>query len=444
MDAVSPEADVEHYGAFIPLSRQAVVKHLTARAGEGEDAADFARLAVALHALRHRQYLDLGERVRACYLPFSPDRDTVRALPLGPNDRLARREELAGIVGRLLRRANYVALSEDDINRIITSNQPWSLRVSVDLSEYEHFGLHYRDVYEETHSFRRSDLFYLKRETVTIRSFRRLFLFLKLKPADTRAEELMREKGVSRKRAERMVERRRRFLPKGASSDFIYVKIFKDIPEYDVQILFPNRKVEFRPFDKVKFGVTAGGGTLFGIFSTTGKLAAATSPFAMAGAMAGFIGLIARQVKSFFSHRTKYMAELAQKLFFHNLANNRAALALMLDRAEEEEFKEDLFALAFLAGRTVDESELGTAKAAIERALARDYRVGVDFEIDDALARLEADGIVGRTAEGAVAVPAIPLAAERVHRKLDALDEWEIDRARTEADPADTAREETV
>ncbi len=451
MDAVAPSTPkdpaggtgpVEHYGRFIPLTRDAAIAHVLDRAGAEADV--LALLAVRLHELRHRQYLALARRLRRCYLPFSPDRDTIRGATLPAEERHARESEFAGIVGDLLKRANYVSLCEADINRIITASEPFSLRVSVDLSEYAFFALHYRDEYTETTEYRRPDRLYLVKARKEVACFRRLFLFLKLKDEEERVREVMAERRVPERRARRLVARKRRFLPKGASSDFVYVKLFRDLPEHDVQILFPNREVRFRPFDKLKFGVTAGGGTAFGLFSTTGKLAAATSPFAVAGAMAGLVALVARQVTSFFNHRTRYMAELAQKLFFHNLANNRAALALMLDRAEEEEFKEDLFAIAALAGRTVDGTGIAAAKAAVERDLLSTHRAAVDFEIDDALARLERDGLLDRTDDGRILVPPAGQILTRVDAANGAFIRGSAAEAAAGTDPADRIAEETV
>jgi hypothetical protein len=105
---------------------------------------------------------------------------------------------------------------------------------------------------------------------------------------------------------------------------------------------------------------------------------------------------VGRQVTKFFNHHTAYMAELSQKLFFHALASNRAALSLLLDRAEEEDVKEDLFTLIVLAGRSLEEGDIPAAKAEIEALLLSHFRAGVDFELQESLGRLSADGSVRR------------------------------------------------
>lgn len=112
-------------------------------------------------------------------------------------------------------------------------------------------------------------------------------------------------------------------------------------------MLFPNTRISFRPFDKLKLCVTAGGGTAAGVAGTATKILAATNPFALAIALAGLSAVIFRQVMGFFNTRNRYMMMLAQNLYFCSLANNRGALTLIVDSAEEEDVKEDMLPYAF-------------------------------------------------------------------------------------------------
>ena len=103
--------------------------------------------------------------------------------------------------------------------------------------------------------------------------FQRLFLLFKLKPFDVRVREVMREQKIDRKEAEKIVRALRGLLPATVNSDYIYIKLFKNMPRSDVEMIFPNTKVRFRLFDKIKFGVTAGSGLGMGVFGTVGKIA---------------------------------------------------------------------------------------------------------------------------------------------------------------------------
>ncbi|MCF3933548.1 DUF3754 domain-containing protein [Acuticoccus sp. M5D2P5] len=413
MDATTRRSSARPVSRYIPLTRRAVIATLCQTLGSEAEKACFAEIALRLQRHRGHGYRLLAEEIRRCYLPFSPDRDTMQIREFADEDRKAMGDRLAGLVRHLLQRANYVRLSNDDLTEMLSARSPYSLRIEVDLSEYDVMHVFVRDHYDETRTARRPEWAYLLKETYDVRIYRRLFVFLKLKSNEVRAAEIAEAEGISEDKALKTVEKRRRQLPPDTKSEHIYVKVFKDMPRHDLQILFPLRRVQFRPFDKIKFYATAGGGTVFGIVSTTGKVLAATNPLAAVGALIGFIGLLGRQISTFFNQRTRYMMELSQKLFFHNLANNRAALALLLDRAEEEDVKEDLIALFFNAGKTVPEGEIATRKRAICEMIAARYDVEVDFDFEDSLSRLVEDGLVTRE-NGVVTFPTLEECAERL------------------------------
>jgi len=379
---------------FIPLTRHAVMVDLCEDIEGPDDTDYFAHAAVELERHRAHDYRVKAGQIRRLYLPFSPDADTIKVADLGPGAAARAERELAAMVRHLLNRANYSPIPNDELTAILSAQSPYSLRIEVDLEEYDLLHVFARDIYVAERSVRRPETLYILKAQFKTRVYRRLFVALKLKTDEKRAQEIAIRDGISEKKAMRHVKRRRKALPQDTKAECIYVKVFKDMPEHDLQILFPLRQVQFRPFDRLKFFATATGGTAFGIFSTTGKVLAATNPVTAVGALVGFIGLLARQITQFFNQRNRYMMELAQKLFFHNLANNRAALALLLDRAEEEDVKEDLIALYFLRGETVARSELPQKKAMIEKVIAERYGVRVDFELGDALSRLLEDGAV--------------------------------------------------
>ena len=65
-------------------------------------------------------------------------------------------------------------------------------------------------------------------------SFWRVLLF-KLKPFDVRVREIMREKKIEKKEAEKVLRRLRGLLPATVSSDYVYIKLFKNMPRSDVE-----------------------------------------------------------------------------------------------------------------------------------------------------------------------------------------------------------------
>jgi hypothetical protein len=60
----------------------------------------------------------------------------------------------------------------------------------------------------------------------------------------------------------------------------------------------------------------------------------------------GFVGI--RALTVYKNRRNAYLADLNRLLYFKNVANNRGLLALLVDRAEDESFKEALLTYTFL------------------------------------------------------------------------------------------------
>jgi hypothetical protein len=161
-----------------------------------------------------------------------------------------------------------------------------------------------------------------------------------------------------------------------------------------------------------------------GLFGTAGKIALATNPYTMAGAVAGLGGIALRQATNFLNQRTRYMVVLAQNLYFHAMADNRGVMSLLADRAAEEDLKEEMLLYWALGRERANIAELGRIDAAIEQHLARTLGIDVDFDVGDALRRLKRDGIVTELEDGTLETLPPREAALRIDRLWDAcLDE---------------------
>jgi hypothetical protein len=63
------------------------------------------------------------------------------------------------------------------------------------------------------------------------------------------------------------------------------------------------------------------------------------------------------------NRRNAYLVELSKMLYFKNIANNRGLLALLVDRAEDELFKEALLTYTFLlTNRAPSVMQLGSTE----------------------------------------------------------------------------------
>jgi hypothetical protein len=230
--------------------------------------------------------------------------------------------------------------------------------------------------------------------------FQRLCILLTLQPFDVRVAEVMREEKVDKKEAEGRVRRLRKLLPDTVSSDYVYVKLFKNMPRSDVEMIFPNTKVRFRMFDKIKFGVTASSGVGMGVVGTASKIAIASNPYTLFAALVGLGGVAVRQASAFINQRNRYMVVMARNLYFHSMADNRGVMTLLADRAAEEDIKEEMLLYSVVAKERVNIRDLESTDEAIERYLEQTFGIDVNFDVEDALTRLKQDGIVEELADG--------------------------------------------
>jgi hypothetical protein len=225
--------------------------------------------------------------------------------------------------------------------------------------------------------------------------------------------DLMEKQKLDRKKAESLVRRERKLLPDTVSSDYVYIKLFKNMPRSDVEMIFPNTKVRFRLFDKLKFGVTASSGVGMGVMGAISKLALLSNPYTLAATVAGLGGIALRQASNFMNQRTRYMVVLAQNLYFHAMADNRGVMTLLADRAAEEDIKEEMLLYSVLAKERVNVADIAQVDEAIEQYLTDTFGIDVDFDVEDALGRLKQEGVVAERPDGTL--EALPPREAAVH-----------------------------
>jgi hypothetical protein len=315
-------------------------------------------------------------------------------------ERLAMQKRLVQQMADLLEQGNFTRVDPANVHFILTKDSAYGLDLEVDLNAFEEILIYYRGATTITERRRDVKRAYMRWKEVRLPVFQRMLLLFKLKPFDVRVREVMRDRKIEQKEAERIVRQLRGLLPATVTSDYVYIKLFKNMPRSDVEMIFPNTKVRFRLFDKIKFGVSAGGGVGMGVFGTVSKLAMLSNPYTLAGAVAGLGGIALRQATNFLNQRTRYMVVLAQNLYFHAMADNRGVMTLLADRAAEEDLKEEMLLYSVLAKERVNLANLRQVDEAIEGYLASTFKIDVDFDVDDALARLKQEGIVTELPDG--------------------------------------------
>ncbi|RUO98316.1 TMEM143 family protein [Hyphomicrobium sp.] len=386
---------------FIPVTRFALLDRLTKpylwAPGQAAEARRFFRY---LDYWRQQQYFAMLLDLEQTYEAFSPDSDLLMTRTFSADEKESLKHRIFEGVESLLERANYERIDPNDVEVILTRDSHYGLDLFVDMKAFERIAIYYRGASNRKYE-KRSIRRFLRKDEFDVPIFQRLFLMFKMKTFEAQVDEAMREKKMSREAAEKWVERRRQHLPPGINDKNIYLKLFKNIPRTDLEMVFPNTQVRFRPMDKLRLGVTAGSGLGMGAVGAAGKLALFLSnPIAAMGALAGLGGIAARQAMGFLNQRQRYMVVMAQNLYFHTMADNRGVILKIAARGAEEDVKEEMLLYSVLAKEPATRADLPSIDLAIENYLTRTFGVKIDFEIDDALDRLIRDGIVREKPDG--------------------------------------------
>ena len=416
-----PETPVKRE-RFIPVTKFALIDRLTtAAAWPSGQAADARRFFRYLDYWRQQQYNAQLLELDQTYEPFSPDSDLLITRQFTAEEKKALQHRLVSGVESLLVRANYERIDPAALEIIMTPESHYGLDLNVDMDAFEEILIYSRG--SSSKEDEKRDLKKFGRKTkFNIPIYQRLFILFKLKTFHRRVGDLMKADGIDEPEAERRVRKMRRHLPTGIKDDCIYLKLFKNIPRTDIEMVFPNTEVKFRKFDKLRLGVSAGGGLGMGAVGAAGKMALLlTNPIAAAGAVVGFGSVAARQAMAFMNQKQKYLVVMAQNLYFHSMADNRGVILKIAARGAEEDIKEEVLLYSVLAKEKATRADLPAIDAAIEQYLTRSFGVAVDFEIEDALDRLLRDGIVKEAADGTLHTLSPRDAAKHIDEQWDLL-----------------------
>lgn len=292
-------------------------------------------------------------------------------------------------IAPLLNDANYERLSLEQLLETMNKTSPYGVEVSVEFEDFDKIELYVRGESIQTDEIRDPKKLYLAKKKIELPLYRRLFLIIKPKNLEKRAQEIASQSGKDIAKVRASLHKDNPLLISDVDNKNIYIKLFKDIPHADLEMLFPNTSVRMTLFDKLKLGVIGGSGTVGGASTMMSKLgAAAMDPMAAVGAIGAigaigaFAGILWRQIKEVFFKRTRYMAKLSQQLYFHNLDNNEGALNYMINMAVQEESKEALLVYLFLAHQPKPLS-INELDCAIEEYIEIHYQTKIDFEVLD-------------------------------------------------------------
>jgi hypothetical protein len=386
---------------YIPIRAADLIGRLAGEPSLAEiDRNAFRQLCRLLMATFHYEFHEKLEELKEAYAAFDPDTDSLVDHPLSSTERQRRADELFDKFGWLLERANFVRLTPGDIKQALTAASDWGLRLSIDLDMFDRLEVYSRgDVLSRKTRRRWQNLY--RPEIVDVPIYQRLVVIFRLNSYRT--------------------------IDGHLNGETVHIKIFKNIPKVDLEMLLPGSRVKMTLLDQSRILLP----TVSGVAMTGWKLFQGAIVVAVTGVygLLTYLGLIAVTlgygVKSFFGYlrtQQKYQLSLTRNLYYQNLDNNAGVLFRLLDEAEEQECREAILAYFFLwhfAGETGWSSD--RLDSQIEAFIKSETKVAVDFEVGDALEKLKRLGLIEATVGGLLRALPIKEALKRLDYAWDNL-----------------------
>lgn len=361
------------------------------------DRQQFRQFCQLVEATIHHEYHSRLAELKTAYAPFDPDSDAAALYELSNEDRSARCRRLFDRFDALLQRANYRRLTREQLDVALRTPTDDGLTLHLDLAIFERLEIYSRGDCRLPRVSRSWRNFWNGDEKL-VPTFRRLAIIFRLKhktphtaPLDTRA---------------------------------VVLKLFKNIPQQDVETLLPGANIRLGWIEQAKIVLP----TLSGVGLTIFKLlkGAAAVAFASLYGLLAFLALISGVIgygmRSFYGYlrtREKYQLSLTRSLYFQNLDNNAGVLYHLVNEAEEQEFREVVLAYWLLWRGGMQSSRAVELDKAAEMWLQDRCGLAVDFEVSDALAKLQRLGLAEQSATGRWRAIAIETALQALDSAWD-------------------------
>lgn len=213
---------------FIPITKHELVDMLSKDplCASEHDREKFLSFCKVLEALFHFEYHENLEELKKAYAPFNPDSDTVAQREYTPEELRELQLRLYEAFGNACEGANFEKMADEELNGAFEGWSPFSgLDLKVDLDHYAHYGIYYRGKVKETRE-RFSPMNLLKgkiKVPFEAEIYKRLAIMAQIK-----------DRGKKTKKWD---------------TNNIILKVFKNVPALDLEMLFPTTKPALKKLD---------------------------------------------------------------------------------------------------------------------------------------------------------------------------------------------------
>lgn len=401
---------------YIPFSKEILLeKQLEQSYSNETDETNFKRLFHILEHYFHYEGFGLNQQLKLNYAHFDPDRlPEERALYVNKSNL----KTFHTVFKKVLERGNFKKIEDEVLHKAINASDLVGLNLHIDFEDYEGYYLYARGLTKSKEQVKR---FLFWKKEVEIEYYDRVVIYLHYKDSAYFETKKIDPEAL-------------KFEPNS-----IVLKIFKRVPKNDLETIFPNAVPKMSLKDKLLLWIPAIGGGV-PILSTKVipalmKLGAAykggnllhlqslKTTLMQSGIALVVLGLyLFRQFKGYQNKKNNFQKMLTDSLYFKNLGNNGGVFHSLIDASEEEEMKETILAYSFLL-QNKQPTSADELDQQIETWFAQEFMCHLDFDVQDALAKLQHIGLA-QEQNGQWTVLPIEKALQRVDEIWDGIFEY--------------------
>jgi hypothetical protein len=360
---------------FIPMPRHEVKERLFAEPAVAPLIQEGLKSVCSmLEALDHHSSLGQLERLKVLYSAMDPDSER-------PLD-LAKVDAFIATFEEVLVDGNWNHITDEEFELALEGESLFPISMDVRLDEFVTMKLYKLGHDEMTENMPTALDKLLRRpgKEVKFDTYNRVIQIIRFQESEW------------------FVEQGKKKYDPGKMGVGLHLRLFKNVPVADLEVIFPNTSPKMRPVDRAKiaFPLLIGLVMLFQQYLLPIIVGGPSADLSQALliALAGALGSYAmRAYMTYRKTKEDYMAAVAKDLYFKGQANNQAVLNMVIDLAEEQEGKESLLCYTFLLAEADEGHSIASLDGRIEAWLA-DQDVHADFEIRDAIGDLAEIGLV--------------------------------------------------
>ncbi|WP_372368732.1 DUF3754 domain-containing protein [Candidatus Uabimicrobium sp. HlEnr_7] len=307
----------------IPIDKQELIENL-ANSLPANQQQDFRYFAKLLNTFCKDKFSISLEKLKTHYRPFNPD--TESPVYLNDTEEQYYAKDLAEKFHVFLQQQNYQKINDHDILDILEQYRLRGVKIAIPRNQYRDLVVYFRDESTEYRSYRKWYTLWLRKYHSKNSSYKKLAVLFRPYHENFTSSFAFR----LRKKLKKIESPRSFILPQP-----ITLKLFKNISEESLPVLFPGISVEMGIFSRVwvsllSCAVAVSLALMFFYTWTCLIIIFASGCF------------ITRELFVFLSKSTKYNSKLLDNFYHNSLNNNSGVISHLIQHAEEDVYKQIL------------------------------------------------------------------------------------------------------